>query len=262
MLAQINAPLSAHCLTLPTPNPAALLLLTHTYHNRTTMSFDAASTPLVAGKRAFSPERYERSTAAPEKRAAHAAPLAAPASAATPHHRKSCSTTIPASAVAAGLAIGGGCAKTAAHLAGLEKLVGSPTKPLRKLSRANTTGSSSALSFSSAASFATSSVPLSGLTTPRGNLGAAASSMTDDACAAERSSSSSSSPPASLPKIPVVALEAIIGAGKSTLLDAVKAHFGDAVVIVHEPVGVWTDVDGHNLLGAYYKDQKVHAHER
>lgn len=56
-------------------------------------------------------------------------------------------------------------------------------------------------------------------------------------------------------KIPIVALEAIIGAGKSTLLDAVKAHFGDSVIIVHEPVGVWTNLEGHNLLGEYYKNQ-------
>jgi deoxyadenosine/deoxycytidine kinase len=54
-----------------------------------------------------------------------------------------------------------------------------------------------------------------------------------------------------------VALEAIIGAGKSTLLDAVKSHFGDSVIIVHEPVGIWTNLEGHNLLGEYYKNQKV-----
>lgn len=56
--------------------------------------------------------------------------------------------------------------------------------------------------------------------------------------------------------VPLVAIEAIIGAGKSTLLEQVKAHFGDAVVVVHEPVDVWTDVDGHNLLERYYKDQR------
>jgi deoxyadenosine/deoxycytidine kinase len=53
----------------------------------------------------------------------------------------------------------------------------------------------------------------------------------------------------------LVSVEAIIGAGKSTLLDAIAAHFGDAVVVVPEPVGVWTDVDGLNLLSEYYADQ-------
>jgi deoxyadenosine/deoxycytidine kinase len=57
--------------------------------------------------------------------------------------------------------------------------------------------------------------------------------------------------------VPLLALEAIIGAGKSTLLDAIQEHFGSSVVIVHEPVGLWGDVDGHNLLSEYYKDQKV-----
>jgi thymidylate kinase len=47
------------------------------------------------------------------------------------------------------------------------------------------------------------------------------------------------------------------GAGKSTLLEAIKERFGDAVVVVPEPVSVWTDVDGHYLLGEYYKNQQV-----
>jgi hypothetical protein len=58
-------------------------------------------------------------------------------------------------------------------------------------------------------------------------------------------------------RVPLLALEAIIGAGKSTLLDAVQQHFGASVVVVPEPVGLWSNVDGHNLLGEYYKDQKV-----
>lgn len=58
------------------------------------------------------------------------------------------------------------------------------------------------------------------------------------------------------PVVPIIAIEAIIGAGKSTLLTAIQERFGDEVIVVQEPVGVWTDVDGHNLLSEYYKDQK------
>ena len=86
------------------------------------------------------------------------------------------------------------------------------------------------------------------------SLSSSSSSSSSSSAAASAVASSSSATANS--SVPLVSLEAIIGAGKSTLLESIKRHFGDAVVVVPEPVGVWTDVDGHNLLSRYYGDQE------
>jgi len=56
----------------------------------------------------------------------------------------------------------------------------------------------------------------------------------------------------------LLSVEAIIGAGKSTLLEALDAR--DDIVVVREPVDVWTQQRGNEtLLSRYYSDQKSNA---
>lgn len=56
----------------------------------------------------------------------------------------------------------------------------------------------------------------------------------------------------SLPKYLVI--EGNIGAGKSTLLKILQKHLN--VICVQEPCDEWQNVDGYNLLDAFYKDPK------
>lgn len=54
-------------------------------------------------------------------------------------------------------------------------------------------------------------------------------------------------------KITTIYVEGNVGAGKSTLLTFIKKHF-DAQ-IVYEPHELWQNVDGHNLLEQFFKNQ-------
>lgn len=56
----------------------------------------------------------------------------------------------------------------------------------------------------------------------------------------------------SLPKY--LFIEGNIGAGKSTLAKILEQELG--VVCVQEPCDEWQDINGHNLLEAFYKDPK------
>eukprot|EP00441_Pelagodinium_beii_P016095 CAMPEP_0197651988 /NCGR_PEP_ID=MMETSP1338-20131121/34177_1 /TAXON_ID=43686 ORGANISM="Pelagodinium beii, Strain RCC1491" /NCGR_SAMPLE_ID=MMETSP1338 /ASSEMBLY_ACC=CAM_ASM_000754 /LENGTH=279 /DNA_ID=CAMNT_0043226767 /DNA_START=30 /DNA_END=869 /DNA_ORIENTATION=+ len=56
----------------------------------------------------------------------------------------------------------------------------------------------------------------------------------------------------------LLSVEAIIGAGKSTLLEALDAR--EDIVVVREPVDLWTQQRGNEtLLSRYYGDQKSNA---
>lgn len=50
----------------------------------------------------------------------------------------------------------------------------------------------------------------------------------------------------------IVSIEGNIGSGKTTLLEVLKESLGKAVEIVPEPVHIWKNVNGVNLLGAFY----------
>jgi len=56
-------------------------------------------------------------------------------------------------------------------------------------------------------------------------------------------------------------VEGSIGAGKSTLLERVRSRLlwrglPGPLVVVPEPIDAWRDVDGHNVLEAFYNDPK------
>lgn len=51
-----------------------------------------------------------------------------------------------------------------------------------------------------------------------------------------------------------VFIEGNIGAGKSTLIKMLKKHLPSSVVLTLEPCDEWQDVQGHNLLHAFYQD--------
>lgn len=53
----------------------------------------------------------------------------------------------------------------------------------------------------------------------------------------------------------IISVEAAIGTGKSTLLRLLQQRFGKRWMLVQEPVEAWQNVNGHNLLEAYYNDQ-------
>lgn len=59
-------------------------------------------------------------------------------------------------------------------------------------------------------------------------------------------------------------VEGSIGAGKSTLLERMQDRLRNLgitrLVVVPEPLDLWTDCDGHNLLDLFYKDQARWAH--
>lgn len=52
----------------------------------------------------------------------------------------------------------------------------------------------------------------------------------------------------------VVAIEGNIGSGKTTLLERLKANSKSNTLYLEEPVDQWTDVGGHNILEAFYKN--------
>lgn len=59
----------------------------------------------------------------------------------------------------------------------------------------------------------------------------------------------------------VLSIEGNIGAGKTTFLDVLTQYFGeDNIELVHEPVEQWKDIEGNNMLEAFYKDPKRYAY--
>ena len=51
-----------------------------------------------------------------------------------------------------------------------------------------------------------------------------------------------------------VYIEGNIAAGKSTLLKHLESAHGQTVEVVYEPVEMWRNLAGHNLLGNFYDD--------
>ena len=51
-----------------------------------------------------------------------------------------------------------------------------------------------------------------------------------------------------------VYIEGNIAAGKSTLLKHLESTHGQTVEVVYEPVEMWRNLAGHNLLGNFYED--------
>ena len=59
----------------------------------------------------------------------------------------------------------------------------------------------------------------------------------------------------------VLSVEGNIGAGKSTFLRVMESHFGvENVEFIPEPVHLWTNCNGHNMLEAFYSDSKRYAY--
>lgn len=52
----------------------------------------------------------------------------------------------------------------------------------------------------------------------------------------------------------VVSFEGNIGSGKSTLLGILREALGPDAEVIQEPIGLWTNVNGHDLLKASYVD--------
>lgn len=59
----------------------------------------------------------------------------------------------------------------------------------------------------------------------------------------------------------VLSIEGNIGAGKSTFLRVMESHFGaDNVEFIPEPVHLWTNCNGQNMLEAFYSDTQRYAY--
>ncbi len=54
----------------------------------------------------------------------------------------------------------------------------------------------------------------------------------------------------------LIYIEGSISAGKSTLLKYIDTKFSERVEVIYEPVDMWRNLSGHNLLGNFYEDQK------
>lgn len=57
-------------------------------------------------------------------------------------------------------------------------------------------------------------------------------------------------------KMLTVVVEGNIGAGKTTFLDQFRHLYGSKIKIYKEPVELWRNVRGHNLLNKFYEDPK------
>lgn len=55
---------------------------------------------------------------------------------------------------------------------------------------------------------------------------------------------------------PLFFIEGNIGAGKSTLIEMLQKHLPDSVVLMLEPCNEWQNVQGFNLLHAFYENPK------
>ena len=59
----------------------------------------------------------------------------------------------------------------------------------------------------------------------------------------------------------VLSVEGNIGAGKSTFLRIMENHFGEEnIEFIPEPVHLWTNCNGKNMLEAFYSDTKRYAY--
>lgn len=58
----------------------------------------------------------------------------------------------------------------------------------------------------------------------------------------------------------VIALEGNIAVGKTTFAKALKAKFPDAVEIIEEPIDLWQNCGGFNMLEEFYKDPVKYAY--
>ncbi len=54
----------------------------------------------------------------------------------------------------------------------------------------------------------------------------------------------------------LIYIEGSISAGKSTLLKYIDTKYSEKVEVIYEPVELWRNLSGHNLLGNFYEDQK------
>jgi len=54
----------------------------------------------------------------------------------------------------------------------------------------------------------------------------------------------------------LVYIEGSIAAGKTTLLKYIDSKYSDRVEVIYEPVDMWCNLVGHNLLGNFYSDPK------
>ena len=57
-----------------------------------------------------------------------------------------------------------------------------------------------------------------------------------------------------------ISLEGNIGAGKSTLLKLIQKELGDVVEIIQEPVDIWTNCNGVDILGMFYSNMERYAY--
>jgi deoxyadenosine/deoxycytidine kinase len=57
-----------------------------------------------------------------------------------------------------------------------------------------------------------------------------------------------------------ISIEGNIGSGKSTLIDLLKKRFNDEMEFVPEPVEVWTNCNGVNILEKFYENQKKYSY--
>jgi len=54
---------------------------------------------------------------------------------------------------------------------------------------------------------------------------------------------------------PIVSVEGNLGSGKTTFLKLLSEHIPE-ITLMKEPVELWQNVQGHNLLELYYKNFK------
>ncbi len=54
----------------------------------------------------------------------------------------------------------------------------------------------------------------------------------------------------------LVYIEGSIAAGKSTLLKYIDSKYNEKAEVIYEPVDMWCNLAGHNLLGNFYADTK------
>ena len=54
----------------------------------------------------------------------------------------------------------------------------------------------------------------------------------------------------------LVYIEGSIAAGKTTLLKYIESKYSERAEVIYEPVDLWCNIAGHNLLGNFYSDPK------
>jgi len=58
----------------------------------------------------------------------------------------------------------------------------------------------------------------------------------------------------------ILSLESLIGGGKTTFLNMIKERYNDRFVVLPEPIDMWTDCNGENILELFYKDTEKYAY--